>query len=249
MISLDTKEVKDLADDLRKLNERGLAFATREAINQTAWKARQFAHRNIDQKMVQRNRWTKGSVRVEKARSLRISAQEAAVGSTESYMETQEFGGTERAQGKHGVPIPTSYSAGQMGAKPRTRLPRRANRLPNIQLARSRSFKMLGKNRRQRVIVAIQMAVQSGKKYVYLESSRRRKKGIYKILGGDRTEKRGWPDGMRIRMVYDLTLRTIRVNQNKWLTPAALVATLRTEDHFRRALMFQLKRLHTAKRR
>jgi hypothetical protein len=241
MISLDTKEVKDLADDLRKLNERGLAFASRETLNQTAWKARQQAQTIIERKMTQRNRWTKGSVRVEKARSLRISAQEAAVGSTESYMETQEFGGTERARGKHGVPIPTSYSAGQMGAKPRTRLPRRANRLPNIKLKRSKTRRM---SRAQRLAATVRQAVAGGQKYVFLDFGRH--KGIVKVLGGGRRLKSG-RSSAKLRMVQDLTERSVRIPATPWLRPAVNLASLRVDDFYRRALLFQLRRLKTAR--
>jgi hypothetical protein len=241
MITGDFREVKDLADDLRKLNERGLAFASRETLNQTAWKARQQAQAIIERKMTQRNRWTKGSVRVEKARSLNIRAQEAAVGSTESYMETQEFGGVDRARGKHGVPIPTSYSAGQMGAKPRTRLPRRANRLPNIKLKRSKTRRM---SRKQRLAATVRQAVAGGQKYVFLDFGKH--KGIVKVLGGGRRLKSG-RSSAKLRMVQDLTERSVRIPATPWLRPAVNLASLRVDDFYRKALLFQLRRLKTAR--
>jgi phage gpG-like protein len=239
MISLDDKDVKELADDLKKISERAYPYATRDTINKSAWKAREFAQREIGKKMIERNKWTRGSVRVEQARTLRVSAQEAAVGSTEEYMVTQEFGATERSKRKHGVALPTSYSAGQMGQKPRTRLPRRANRLPNIKLTQ-RSFKTLGRSKKQRIAVAVKMAVAKKLKYVYIEANH---KGIVKILGGGRKTKSGRKSTAKLRSVQDLEYKSVRIRPRPWLGPAVNLASLRVEDRFRQALLFQFRRL------
>jgi hypothetical protein len=250
MISLDTKEVKDLADDLRKLNERGLAFASRETLNNTVFKARQQAQAIIERKMIQRNTWTKRSIKVEKVKTLALRSQEAAVGSIEGYMEQQEFGGTDRARGKRGLPITTSYAAGQRKAVPRTKALgiKNPRRLSNIRLS-SRARKAAKRmSRKQRVVMQVQMAVQTGKRFIYLDSLRSGRKGIYEVEGGKKGRpKRGWPDGAYIYMVHDLSHRSVRIPATPWLRPAVNLASLRVDDFYRRALLFQLRRLKTAR--
>jgi hypothetical protein len=248
MITGDFREVKDLADDLRKLNERGLAFASRETLNQTAFKARQQAQAIIERKMIQRNTWTKRSIKVEKVETLRISAQEAAVGSIEGYMEAQEFGGTERAGGKHGVPIVTSYAAGQKKANPRTKAlgKKNPNRMKNLRLNKKTRKKLKRLPRKQRIAASIRVAVESGNPYVLLRNVGRKKAAIFKVTGGKRKLKSG-KSSAKIWMVHDLSQRSVRIPATPWLRPAVNLASLRVDDFYRRALLFQLRRLKTAR--
>jgi hypothetical protein len=240
MITGDFKDVKDLVDDLDRIAHRSIPFATKQALNDTAWKARFFAQRTIRTKMVERNKWTAGSIRVDPARTLRISQQESAVGSTEVYMETQEFGDTEHAKRKHGVAIPTGYSAGQMGQRPRTRVPRRANRLANIRLSKVRKG---GMSRKARIVATIRQAVRTGERYVFLDLGDSGRKGIFKVVGG-RKKSRGRSTA-KLRMVQDLSQRSVRIPKTPWLNPSVLLASLQMDDFYRRALLFQLRRLKT----
>lgn len=240
MISVDTEEVKELVHDLKKISERAYPYAVRQALNESACAGRKFAARIIGDKMIERNKWTRGSVRVDKVRTLRVASQEASFGSIEKYMIDQEYGGVRRARRKHGAPIPTSYSAGQGTASRRTKVPRKPNRLPQIKLMK-KSFASLGKNSKQRMVVAMQLAVQAERKFVYLEPGSK-SKGIYKIIGGKKEPKRGWPKGARIKMVHSLEFRSVRIPPTKWIGPAFSLAYLRMDERFERALRWQLER-------
>lgn len=128
-------DLKDLEFELGRLNKKAIPFATRAAINSIAFEIQKEARKTIDEKFVNRNKFTKQSVRVERSRTLNMRSQEALVGSIADYMATQEFGGT--AKGRGNQPIATSVSAGQSeSTRPRTRLPRRPNRMQSIQLKR-----------------------------------------------------------------------------------------------------------------
>lgn len=239
MIKWENKDVKKLEKDLRDFAKRSYPFAVKETLNALAWDARRNAQIKVAQDMILRNKWTKGSVQVRQVSGLRVNAMESATGSTEDYMRVQEMGDVERKKGKHGLSIPTAYSAGQEKARPRTRLPRRANRLANIQLRR---FRARGKNTKQRLVSAMNQAVKSNKKFIFLEvGTHNVRTGIFKILGGTYTG-RGWPKGARLKMVYDLSHSFVTIPPSPWLKPSALQANKRVETFYRKALVFQLKR-------
>lgn len=232
MIDLDAEEIEHFETVLRVFASRSYPFAVRQTLNATAWDARSRAQHAIARTMTERNKWTRGSVRVVPERgTTRVSAMEAAVGSTETYMETQETGGSKARRGRHGVAIPTSYAAGQEGARPRTRLPRGRNKLRNIKLQR-RSFASRGRTRAQRIVASVQQAIKSGKRYVYMDFGQRR--GIVRVLGGKRRA--------RLKMVYDLSSLTVRIPRRPWLEPAVNRVLGGMDDHYRKALIFQLRR-------
>ena len=94
---------------------------------------------DVKERMILRNQFTTRSIQVRQTKTLQVSRQKAAVGSTANYMEDQEFGAVKSKTGKQGVVIPTSYSSGEgKNAYPRTRLPKKANRMPSIRLGKRR---------------------------------------------------------------------------------------------------------------
>lgn len=229
MITVDARQVRAYEKDLKTFKARAYPFATKQTINSAAFMARGFAQENIREQMVERNKWTARSVQVEMARGLVVAQQQAAVGSVAPYMETQEFGGTKRTRGKEGVPIPTSYSAGQgENAQPRTRLPRKANTLQAIQLRRQ----IKKGNRKQRNLVAIRTAVSTGQRFVYLELQRRR--GLFRITGGKRNPQ--------IKMVWDLSRPVVVIPRNPWLKPATDRTVPQLPALYQAALIAQLER-------
>ncbi len=231
MFSINTREIWKLEGDLKAFNIRALPFATKSTINGTAFKAQALGRKNVEAKMIERNRFSKQSIQVNQAKGLRISTQEAATGSIADYMETQEFGGTESKKGKHGVRIATSYSSGEgENAQPRKRLPRKPNRIQNIRLKKKGKT---GNSRKQRNLIAIREAATSGRKYVYLKLDRR--KAIFKVVGGKRKP--------RIKMVQDLSSQAVTIPKKAWLRPAAMKARETIPERYAEALRFQLKRL------
>lgn len=230
MFSIDDREIKRLERNLKTFKARALPFATKATINEAAFTARRIAQVGIRRKLITRNKFTEQSVRVVQSKGLNINRQAAIVGSMTPYMEIQEFGGTKRKKGKKGVPIATSYGSGEgEGARPRTRLPRKPNKLQNIKLARSSNK---GKGRRQKNLIAVRVAAKSGQKYVYLDLGRR--EGLFKVIGGKRNP--------RVKMVWSLENETVVIKKRPWLFPATQKAAAFIPRNYRRALQFQLKR-------
>ena len=232
MFSMQSVDIKRLETELGLLSSRAVPFATKSTLNSLAFKAQKIARQDIPKRMVLRNRFTIQSVQVEQAKSLNIKRQESAVGSTQGYMEDQEFGTTKRKQGKRGIPITTSYAAGQgMSSQPRTRLARKPNSLAAIQLKKRAKR---GSTRKQRNLIAVKVAAASSNKFAYLDLGR--KKGIFRVVGGKRNPK--------VRMVHDLSETSVNIPRNAWLLPASDRAQKFTGQMYRRALNFQLSRLH-----
>lgn len=227
MFGVDTKDVKKLERDLKTFASQAYPFATRQTINDAAFQTQRIARADVRSDMINRNRYTEQSIRVEQARTLAVSRQSATVGSIADYMETQEFGGVKTKNGSEGVAIATSYSAGQSGE--RTRLPRKPNKLANIQLQkRTRP----GHSRKQKNLVAVLTAATSGHKFVFLDLGKR--KGIFRVTGGKRNPQ--------VRMVHDLTRSSVRIPKNPWLKPAFDEAARMVPAFYADALRFQLRR-------
>ena len=233
MLSVDDRDIKKSEKDLKVFASKAYPSATRHTVNETAFKARELAIKNIKKDMIVKNQWTLKGIKVNKTKSLLVTQQEAATGSVDSYMERQEFGGVVRGDGV-GKPIATSASANQGRNKPRTRATIPSNRLNKIRLhKRHRRSLRSGMTRSQKVAAQINQAAQDGEKYVYLETKRR--KGIYRLKGGKRRP--------RIKnMIWDLSKKQYTTPKNSWLKPAADDARKHTPQIYKDALIFQLKR-------
>jgi len=229
MLKINDKQIKEYEKDLKTFASRAYPFASRSTINSAAFKAQGLARENVRNDMQTRDKFTVSSIRVEIARTLAVARQEAVVGSIAAYMEVQEFGGIKRSSGGKGVAIATGYAAGQEGDRPRTRLPRKANRMTNIALGKRRKQ---GSTRKQQNFIAIREAATSGRKYLYLDLGRRR--GIFKVAGGKRKPK--------IKMVQDLTRTSVAIPRNPWLAPAVRETEKFIPGMYRDALKFQLQR-------
>ena len=225
-IKVDTKEVDKLERQLNWLNLLGVKFAQRETMNDLARVTMKRSKQIIKRDMIQRNRFTLGSIRMNFATRARDFSE---VGSLQKYMITQEHGTTEQAGGKHGVAIPTRFSSGEgKGSGPRRKLVRRPNRMHAINIPKGRRR---GKNKAQRRILAIARARSIGAKYAFLEF--KRTKGIFRVF------KR---KSRRPMMVQDLTRKTIRIPASPWLRPAREQVTRFTMKWFRKNLIKQIRR-------
>lgn len=225
--TVNAVQVRQFEDKLRRLNSKGIRFAEIETVNRAAFETMKDTRQQLGGKMVLRNAWTKRSILVRKANRTTV---EAAVGSTQPYMETQELGGTEDATGANGVAIPTSVASGEgRGAKPRKRQVRKPNKVSNITLAgRARSS-----NRKQRNAIAVKKAISTGKRFIFLELQRR--KGLFRVFGGKRNP--------RVEMIQDLSRKSVSIPRNPWLMPVARQQVQQLPRYYRDALQRQLKRL------
>lgn len=233
MFTIDTRQIERLEKDLIKLRAKAIPFATKETINRAAFETRKVAQGNIREDMTNRNQFTDNSVRVDQARTLDIRKQEAIVGSIADYMETQEFGGS-----KTNPSIATGYSAGQQGARPRTRLPRKPNKLANIKLKRSLRK---AKNKKQALIFKVQDAVMTGDR-TFHHNFEGGKEGIFRVLGGSKSFKRGWPKGARLKMLHDMSRKSVAIPKKPWLLHATNTVTPQLNKFYASALRSQLKR-------
>lgn len=230
MFTMNSPDIFKLEKDLGRASKTAIPFATRNTLNAAAFSAMNTAREDVREKMVTRNAFTVRSIQVEKAKTLRMSRMEARTGSTADYMETQEFGGIKRGQGKQGVHIATSYAAGQGEAQPRTRLPRKGNKMADIQLTKRGKR---GMSRKQRNLVAIKTAAASSRKHIFLDLGKT--KGIFRVVGGKRRPK--------IRMVHDMSRKTVIIKRNPWLAPAVKKTEPRIAGLYRDSLKFQAKRM------
>ncbi len=230
MFFVNDKEIKKLERDLELFAHRSIPFATKFALNTTARAAQVTAREDVKKEFITRNAFTRQSIQFRQAKSLNIRDQESAVGSTAPYMEDQEFGETKLKNSKQGIPLPTSYSAGQaLNANPRTRLPRKPNKLENIRLKKQRKP---GKTRRQQNLIAVKQAAQSGQKYVYMDLGR--KQGIFKVVGTKKTPQ--------IRMIYDLSNQALTIPKRAWLKPAVDKTIPKMPQFYKEALEFQARK-------
>ena len=240
MFRIDNKSIKRLESDLKAFAHKALPFATRNTLNMAAFDGQKESRSTISRDMVERNKFTKQSIRVVQAKTLNIKRQESIVGSTAGYMEDQEFGATKLSKGRHGVSIPTAYSAGQDGQKPRTKLPRRPNRLGVLKLRRAGLKGRKAKNRKQAILFKVQDAVTTGKRHVFLDLGKT--EGIFRVVGGRKAFKRGWPKGAKLKMVHDMTRKSVTIKPRPWLKPSVDRTAERIPGFYRESLVFQLKR-------
>jgi len=231
----------ELESFIKKVRIKSLPYAVRQTLNDLAWETRRVSQGNISSQMILRNQWTTKSIRVKPARSLVLRNMQSEIGSTEDYMRKQEHGDTERpTPASRGLALPTSAAAGQYGAKPRTVLVRRSNRIENIKLTRRRPR---GASAKQRLIIAVAVAVRDKHRYLFLDRADYGvRRGIYRVVGG-RYKGRHWPRGARLNMIADLSHSSARVPSRPWLGPAIKQSGTRIPDYYHKALMYQLRRL------
>jgi len=239
MFRIDDKETKRLEKHLGVLKDRAFPFATKETLNRTAFVAQKMYKRNIQRKLITRNKYTEQSIRVEMAKGLNIRNQMSVVGSTADYMEDQEFSGTKRKTGKHGVAITTSFASGEgRGAQPRKRLAKKKNKMRNIKL---KNKKRVAKTAKQALLFKVQDAVTSGNRTIFHRFTNSRQ-GILRVVGGRKGFKRGWPKGAKLEMIQDLSKATVFIPKTPLLKPAYEKATKQMPRIYRDSLRYQIKK-------
>ena len=230
-VTLDDKQLRRYERELKRFAAEALPFANRQALNSGAKMMRGLARENIGRAMILRNRFTTRFVGIEFARQKNIRQQQSVVGSFQDYMEDQEFGGTTRAKGKHGVVIPTRSASGEgEGSGPRRKLPKPRFTVRNIKLSRGRGRR--AKTQRQINAITVQQAVRTGRRIVFMKTQR--STGFFRVMGGKRRP--------RVKMLADLSRKTVSNPPNPWLKPAADRTTKAMPAIYRGALREQLIR-------
>lgn len=232
---MDTKPIDQYENELDKFGEHALPFAVRDTLNTSAFETSKRAKRTAGMAFTMRNKFTERSIQFEKTFQKSISRMESAAGSLQEYMRQQEEGFTKVKKGKHGVPVPTAFAAGQGTAMARTRPVKRINWINKLALTRRRK----AAGRGEELMDTVHEAVQTGKRTVFLKDLRH--PGIYKVLGGRKNTKRGWPRGARLRMLYSLDEPTITTEKHEWLEPAANMVLARQGDIYRKSIERQIQ--------
>lgn len=238
MIRVDLGDFKRLEKSLGAFAKKAGPYASREALNKTAFDARADIQSRIGDQLTERNQFTRRSIRVDRTRSLEITTQKATTGSVAEYFDELEEGQRKTPKsGSKSVPLATAYAAGQRGI--RTRMPTRRNAMRNLTL---RQKALVAKNPKQRNVLLVQDAVNSGRRLLYLELGKT--KGIFRVVGGKaHATKRGWPRGARLKMIYNLSkTSTPRPKQAIFAGMARDIGPV-LERNYQRAIDFQLKRL------
>lgn len=233
-ITMDDRQLKAFEKALRAF-PRAHALAVRGMLNTAAFQARREWQKNIKARMVVRARGkfgAVGSIRVDRARGGAPTGGRSVVGSIAPYMSDQEFGGTRRAGGKRGVPIPSRFASGEgRGRSPRKRLVRESRSLRAIRLSRRRNKGgATALNRNRRAMIAIKVAQKAGTEFVFLDLQRA--PGIYRVPQG-----RG-----RLELVHETQRSVINIPKNPTLLPAIKTVRPRMPGIYKAELRRQLVR-------
>ena len=228
-IKIDTSAIVHLEAALELMANKSIRYATKRALDATAWDARKNAQELISTDFINRNKWTAGSIRVTASRIGPIASMESAFGSTQEYMRTQEKGGIKKPSSGSKLPIPTSRAAGQgRGKKPRTKLVKRANKMAAIKL---KQRAVMGLPVKQQWGAVVQFARRHGHRFAYLPRTGGRF-GIHELRGN------------KVDLLWDLSQPSARIPKHRWMRPSA-DKTRRsnvTLEAYRKALSFQIHR-------
>jgi len=164
MFTVKITGAKEMVADLKRMREKAVPYALRNALNTAAFETRRIWQGEVKSAFTNRNTFTQRSLQVEKATGTDASKMVAKVGSTAPYMGKQETGGTVTGRGGR-KPIPAPVAAGQAPGSKRTRLVRAGFRLAAIQA----KHPALKGDRKQRNAIAIAVAIKAGTKRAVLE--------------------------------------------------------------------------------
>jgi hypothetical protein len=196
--------INELEGLLRMINRRGLDFAATNATNEVLFKVRENALDNIRGTFTLRNKWTTGSLRVQKAT---LRTLEGSVGSAQHYLRVQEDGGANVAtQGLGGAPMPTPSAAGEIGARTRRKPVYRQNRLTRL----GRPLIVPDGVSMQRKIAALHDALDGNRRRVVTDLGGGR--GVFQVEGDERH--------MEVHMLYSLKQQRQQIAPKPWLEPA-----------------------------
>lgn len=206
---LEGKNLDRFAKKLKLFGAQDFPVINGMALNRTAFETRKEAVRIAKMRFTFRNKFTIKSIQFEKVRGLNPRSQESVVGSTMDYMADQEFGTIIKKTGKKGVAIPTTTASNEpFSARPRRKKVVKSKRRSSIRLSKS---SVKAKNRKQHVMSVIRAVSEKGSgRFVYLPIQKA--PGIYRITGKRKRAK--------IKMIYDLSRKSITISKKQWLNPA-----------------------------
>lgn len=184
-----TGELQALQKALKHLGHgKGAGYVAKNALNHGVFTARTKWHGEMQDRLILRNEFTKKAVSVVRATGTDITRLRAVIGSRAPFMDDVEDGQSESKKGKHGVPVPTGYAAGQEGANPTTKLVRARFRIGATNTAKLQNTVARFRTSRQRNAVTIAIARRKDIQFGVLETKHGH--GLFKINKGRAAKKR-----------------------------------------------------------
>lgn len=243
ILNFNSIEWDKFSKSIEKLRTQAMPYAVKKYLDTLATDTQDIGRKNIQGRMILRNKYTLQSVKVNLAmKSRNIEAMKSAAGSTQRYMNTQEKGGMVAGDKGRDKPLATTTASGE-GGSVRKRLPKRDYRLSKIRLS-TRAVR--ANSKKQENYLKVMLAAKNGDKYVYLDTGR--KKFIAKVtvtnLSAGRG-RRGGPKfkGAKVRMLYDLSRKTVTVRPHPWLKPATDSAMKKRDIIWDKAIKYEMSRI------
>lgn len=184
-----SSEFQTLSKALKHLGHgKGAGYVVKQALNHGVFTAREKWHQTMDDRLILRNNFTKKAVNVVRATGTDITRLRAVIGSRAPFMDDVEDGQSESKKGRHGVPVPTGYAAGQEGANPTTKLVRARYRIGATDTANIHATVARFRKPNQRNAVTIALARRRNVQFGVLETQRGH--GLFKINKGRAATKK-----------------------------------------------------------
>ena len=220
-VSVDTRQIRRLDRDLEFFARKALPYAVKEGLTKSAWAARAEWQDSIRQEFTNRNRWTAGSVQVERATGLDLTTMQSAVGSGLDYMATQESGGlSTRSTGKK--PIPTDAA----------RIGKSLSRVVSAGLSTRRIKVGARANSLKQLAPAIRRARAKSSRLIYLRVGD--DQGVYRMMGARKS--------MKLKRLWTVGRSSVRISATPTLEPALRRLQSRLPGIHRDAVIAQLRR-------
>jgi len=223
-MQVDTKQLLHSVRRLELISSKSLRNAQLDTINDLAFMTKRSAERITNEDLTLRSRYMTKTMRVKRADKRSMTS---TVGSLSEGLAKQEGGFTERASGS-GVAVPTSYASGEKRAPKRLRQVRKANRVGNIRLDKTRYA-----SRKQQNAAQVRQAVDGGNRYVYMDLGK--VKGLFRVYGGKRKPQP--------QLIQSLSQKTVRVRGIGWLERAREENISKLFSTYSTRVQQQLKRL------
>jgi hypothetical protein len=208
--------LKNLKDFIKLLEEyplRQVPKAARFIVNQMAFESRQQAIKEIDKRMILRNKFVTGRTQFEQSPFSRdLSDIQAKMGALESisFMAKQETGFVIKPTRGRKVAIPTRSTRISKSIEKRKRTIYRKSRLGNV-----RKIKKGTNKQREIFILTQQMARERDKRPALLPYSQ--KPGIY-LIRNVRKRKTG-TFSFKLIQLYDTSKSQVIVKPHPWMRP------------------------------
>jgi len=223
-IDFDWDGLREMQKDLRICATDAIPYASRDALNSTAFEARKTWQGEMAKTFTLRNQFTQRSVRVEKVSHATkdINRMQAVIGSVAPYLDEQEEGATMLGDGGHSYPTPVRTN-------PKRPVTRR-NWQPNIKLWGGRP--KFG-SPKQRNAINISRAMRAGGQMVIPLQTR-----YGTVLA--RTMPTG--ETVKLKILWNLTRTSVRVSPHKTLEPTMQEVERLMPRAMIKAIVFQMRR-------